>query len=120
MPRPAVLSPLILPFPGRRLEDTNLISTLKDVQTYDILHRIDDQEEQLHLYAAHKDQQEIRPFLGQFIGTCESHNGQTYGNGRLSTHMQNYLDQTIENYLTISKPQAGRKNSEYVMGYFNK
>jgi hypothetical protein len=53
-----ILSPFIVLFPAHASDDTSLTSTLKDVQkAYDILHRIDDQEEQLHLYLADKDQE---------------------------------------------------------------
>lgn len=106
----AILSPLIVLFPSHASDDTSLISTLKDVQkAYDILHRIDDQEDQLHLYVADKDQEQIRPFLSQCIRTCESLRGQTYSNGTLSTQMQNYLDQSIKNYQTINKPQPSQQ-----------
>lgn len=106
----AILSSLIALVPAREREDTSLISTLKDVKTaYSVFHSIDDQEEQLRLYVADKDQEEIRPFLSQCIKTCESLRGQTYSNGTLSTHMQNYLDQTIKYYQTINKLQPGRQ-----------
>ncbi|HLI92626.1 MAG TPA: hypothetical protein VKU83_03425 [Puia sp.] len=106
----AILSSLIVLVPAREREDSSLISTLKDVKkAYSVLHVIDDQEEQLHLYVADKDQEEIRPFLGQCIKTCESLGGQTYSNSTLSTHMQNYLDQTIKNYQTLNKLQPGQQ-----------
>jgi hypothetical protein len=106
----AILSSLIVLVPAREKDDTSLVSTLKDVQkAYDILHCIDDQEEQLHLYMSDKDQEEIRPFLDQCIRTCETLKGQTFGNGTLSTQLQNYLAQTIKNYQIINTPQPSQQ-----------
>ncbi len=105
-----LLSPFLLLSPARVSNDTVLISNLKDVQkAYDILHRIDDQEEQLHLYIADKDEDQIGPFLGQCIKTCGSLMGQTYSNAVLSTHMQDYLDQTLKNYQAIKEPQPNQE-----------
>jgi len=106
----AILSCVSARLPSPSSMDTNLVSTLKDVQkAYDVLHRVDDQEEQLHLYVADDDQEQIRQFLSQCIKTCNGLKRQVYGNTILNMHMQEYLDLTVKNYQAIDKSQVGQK-----------
>ena len=116
----AILPRLVAQLPAAASNETSLISKLKDVQkAYHVLHRIDDQEEQLHLYVADDDPDEIHPFLRQCIKTCEGLKGQTYGNKTLGIHMHDYLDLTIKNYQALNKPTAGQKEYRKEMELHN-
>lgn len=105
-----ILTTGLLLSPAPPPADADLVSTLKDIEkAYDVLHCIDDEEEQLHLLFGEQ-ATGIRSYLTKFTRTCESLKGKTYSSASLNMHMQNYIDSTIKSYQAVNIPKPGIKN----------